>query len=262
MDKKEIVIIEQFVAMLTTGGGRILPPVDCMEYAYRFGWLEAQDILGREQALQRKTAARITHEFLRRELQETDEVDGSPAYRLQDLFDCRVCAGHIIQVYVKGIMDGKKSADDRFVFGTEDYISQVEAEEIIGRVFEKGLRKMLIRSEIQGEEGQTEREKSKAAELSAEQAIRLVQSEKQALLVDVRAQREFEEAHLPGAENIPWVQLLKNPYMVSERRDVSILLYCAEGYQSKAAAQMLLEAGYEKVFYFAWSYKETVMERV
>lgn len=249
------VTIGKFVEKLASCGGSVPLHVDYPEQAYQSGWLEAQDVLGKEQAVQRKTAARIIHEFLRREMKEADEVDGSPAYRLQDLFDCRVCAGHIIQVYVKGIMDGKESPDGRVIFGTEAVLSLEETEEILCRIFDKSRRKMR---NVAAQEAEIKENSEKGfllseAELSVEQAMQMVQEEKQALLIDVRTQRDFEQEHRKGAVNVPWVQLLKNPYMVSERRDVPILLYCAEGYQSRAAAQMLLEAGYEKVFYFAWN---------
>ena len=36
-----------------------------------------------------------------------DIGDISQAYKLKDLFDCRVCANHVAQVYLRGIMDAK-----------------------------------------------------------------------------------------------------------------------------------------------------------
>ena len=48
------------------------------------------------------------------------------------------------------------------------------------------------------------------------------------------------------------MELLKNPYAISERRDIHILLYCEKGYMSETAASSLVRAGYEKVSYFAW----------
>jgi rhodanese-related sulfurtransferase len=69
--------------------------------------------------------------------------------------------------------------------------------------------------------------------------------------VDVRTEREYEVAPMENAINVPLLSLIKNPFLFSENRDKTILLYCQEGYQSKAAAQCLLEAGYEKVAFFA-----------
>jgi len=56
---------------------------------------------------------------------------------------------------------------------------------------------------------------------------------------------------MADAMNFPLMKIIKNPYAVCENRDKMILLYCEEGAQSEAAAKCLLEAGYEKVAYFA-----------
>ena len=69
------------------------------------GWIEEQDLLNLEEALDRRSAARILHMYLRIVRGVKDAEDITPAYGLRDLFDCRVCANHIAQVYVRGIMD-------------------------------------------------------------------------------------------------------------------------------------------------------------
>ena len=245
MWKNSVISIEEFVQRLIAGGGIIPSPAIGVEYGYLAGWLEAQDVAEKEEPLQRKSAARILHEFLRRELKENDEIDGSPAYRLQDLFDCRVCAGHIIQVYVKGIMDGLET-EKGFMFGAENCVSAEEAEDIACRMFCKRQRKPRV-ADLE----QTERIKNLQC-ISEEQAVEFLRKHK-AVLVDVRTGREFEEHHMQNAISIPLLSIIKNPYQVCENRSMKILLYCTEGHQSKAAAQCLLEAGYEDVAYFAWA---------
>ncbi|MBR6403349.1 MAG: hypothetical protein IKS48_08190 [Eubacterium sp.] len=68
-------------------------------------WLEEQDLLNRGEELERRTAARILHMYMRAVLGIKDVEDITPAYELRDLFDCRVCANHIAQVYMRGVMD-------------------------------------------------------------------------------------------------------------------------------------------------------------
>ena len=196
--------------------------------------------------LPRKEAARIIHDFLRTELREADETDGSPAYILRDLFDCRVCAGHIIQVYVKGIMDGVALPDGNVIFAADKAVSESEAEEVVVRVFQKELR--ISRSD---EKKQSEKD-AEPEEISPERVKELLRENKNVLLADVRTEREYEQGHWENAINIPFLSLIKNPFVLSESRDKRILLYCNEGYQSKAAAQCLLETGYENVAFFAW----------
>ncbi len=194
----------------------------------------------------RKTVVRLLHDFLRTELQEPDEIDASPAYVLQDLFDCRVCAGHIIQVYVKGIMDGSALPDGSVIFAGEKEVSKEELSDIMTKVcFPE------FRTPRRSKEGK-ETSHCEPVEISAEQAKQLLQEEKNILTVDVRTMREYEQNRLTGAVNVPLLNIIKNPYVFSENRNKTILLYCSEGVQSRAAAQCLLEAGYPKVAYFAW----------
>lgn len=194
----------------------------------------------------RKKIVGLIHDFLRTELQESDEMDSSPAYVLQDLFDCRVCAGHIIQIYVKGIMDEIVLPDGRLIFAGEKEVSKEELSDIITKTCFPEFRTPR-RTEKKNYSSAGEPE-----EISLEQVKQLMKEEKRPLIVDVRTEREYAEGSLPGAVNVPLLDIMKNPYMFSENRNKSILLYCGEGYQSRAAAQCLLEAGYPKVAYFAW----------
>ena len=194
----------------------------------------------------RKKIVGLIHDFLRTELQESDEMDSSPAYVLHDLFDCRVCAGHIIQIYVKGIMDEIVLPDGRLIFAGEKEVSKEELSDIITKTCFPEFRTPR-RTEKKNYSSAGEPE-----EISLEQVKQLMKEEKRPLIVDVRTEREYAEGSLPGAVNVPLLDIMKNPYMFSENRNKSILLYCGEGYQSRAAAQCLLEAGYPKVAYFAW----------
>ena len=85
---------------------------ELLRYGHFRGWLEDADEAHPEAALNRQTAARITHEFLRLELNIPDLQNISPATKLKDLYTCRVCANHIAQLYCRGIMDAKKEEPD------------------------------------------------------------------------------------------------------------------------------------------------------
>lgn len=243
-EKISAITIKEFVEKLAAGGGLVPSPADCVEYGCSFGWLEAGDVAAQDEVLLRKHAARIIHNFLRLELKEADDIDGSPAYVLQDLFDCRVCAGHIIQVYVKGIMNSVARPDGGMIFSAEDVVSREEAEEILLRTLYPGKR--VSKRTV------TEKFNSEPKIITAEEAAGLLKKNRQVRLVDVRPERAFFEKHYPGAFNIPFLNILKNPYAVCENRDTILLLYCEEGMQSEAAARCLLEAGYLNVACFAW----------
>ena len=52
--------------------------------------------------------------------------DISKAYVLKDLFDCRVCANHIAQVYLRGIMEAEET-DGLVIFNVFRKVSKEDA---------------------------------------------------------------------------------------------------------------------------------------
>ena len=83
---------------------------DCISYGLKKGWLEYGDELYKDEPVLRKNEARIFHMFLLKELGINDLQDINKAGELRDLYDCRVCANHVAQVYLRGIMDAKDLA--------------------------------------------------------------------------------------------------------------------------------------------------------
>src|SRR2546423_611986 len=68
------------------------------------------------------------------------------------------------------------------------------------------------------------------------------------VLVDVREQHEFEEAHLPGAVHVPRGHLESRVEGAAPDKSQRVITYCASGNRSALAANtMLNELGYEKV---------------
>ena len=75
-----------------------------------------------ELKLTKKICARILHEFMMNILGIPD-VDWKKAGELKDIYDCRVCANAIAQVYERGIMAEAKEK----VFGLNELVSQEDA---------------------------------------------------------------------------------------------------------------------------------------
>src|SRR3954471_7079371 len=68
------------------------------------------------------------------------------------------------------------------------------------------------------------------------------------VIVDVREQHEFEEAHLPGAVHVPRGHLESRIEGVVSDRSQPVVLYCASGQRSALAAHTMTEQlGYEDV---------------
>lgn len=83
----------------------------------KHGWLEYEDELFGNDEITRKHMARILHMFLLKEMGICDIPDIRKAECLRDLYDCRVCSGHVAQVYLRGIMDAKSlGADPGFLW--------------------------------------------------------------------------------------------------------------------------------------------------
>ena len=81
-----------------------LPDRELLHYAHTRGWIEDQDERFCNEPLNRQTAARIIHQFMKNELGIPDLPDISPANVLADLYTCHICVNHIAQVFLRGIM--------------------------------------------------------------------------------------------------------------------------------------------------------------
>lgn len=208
------------------------------DYGRRRGWLEDKDVTGWKKVVEKRDAARIVHEFLRRELKEPDEDDWQGAEQLKDLYDCHICVNHVAQVYAKGIMEPVEGRD---IFGMRRELTETEVCLIVSRIFGRENRRPPQKPHLQCRA---------AISLSMQEAMRHLGEEERALLVDVRTMAEYEEEHLPGAVCVPMADILRNPRGITNDYEVPLFFYCSQGYQSEVAANCAAQAGYEKVFYF------------
>lgn len=99
-------------------------------YGRNRGWLCEQDLSWCDYEVDRRSAARIIHEFLRVECGQADVRDWNKAKKLKDLYDCRACTKHVAWVYEKGIMEAKE--EDRFMLLHK--VSEEEFGEILLRM--------------------------------------------------------------------------------------------------------------------------------
>ena len=65
-------------------------------------------------------------------------------------------------------------------------------------------------------------------------------------LVDVRMPNEFADGHIPGAKNVPRMELVKAGNYLPDKA-ASIYVYCQSGARSKRAAGILQKLGYANV---------------
>ncbi|MDN3450024.1 rhodanese-like domain-containing protein [Planococcus sp. APC 3906] len=65
-------------------------------------------------------------------------------------------------------------------------------------------------------------------------------------VLDVREAYEYEQAHIPGAENKP-LSLLQSGDFEGLQEDAKYVVICQSGNRSKQASDLLLEEGYDFV---------------
>lgn len=99
--------------------------------------------------------------------------------------------------------------------------------------------------------------------ITAEEAKKIMDTESEYVILDVRTEEEFAQGHIPGAMLIPDYAIREEADKALPDKDALILVYCRSGRRSKNAAQILLELGYTNIREFGgildWPY-ETVTE--
>src|SRR5262249_48901306 len=88
--------------------------------------------------------------------------------------------------------------------------------------------------------------RAEISEIDAARARELVDG-REALVVDVREQDEWDEGHIPGAVHIPRGHLESRIERAAPDTTQPIVLYCPAGNRSALAAKTLEEMGYEDV---------------
>jgi rhodanese-related sulfurtransferase len=69
-----------------------------------------------------------------------------------------------------------------------------------------------------------------------------------ALMLDVREQAEFAQAHILNARALPLSQLGARIGDIGKYKDKPVIVYCATGNRSSAAAAVLRKGGFTQVF--------------
>ena len=95
--------------------------------------------------------------------------------------------------------------------------------------------------------------------ITAEEARKLMDSEKDRIILDVRSREEYDQGHIPGAILIPDTEIEVKAADLLPDKDQLILVYCRSGRRSKLAAQSLADLGYTNIREFGgildWPYE-------
>ena len=139
--------VEKLVKAVSEGAYLRMPYADSLysfsdskgllAYGHACGWLEDSDERFSENNLDRRTAARIIHQFLRICCGIPDLPEIPNARLLKDLYVCPSCANHIAQVYERGIMGAEEVTDGEkqvLIFNHLALVSETEVQEILRKV--------------------------------------------------------------------------------------------------------------------------------
>lgn len=87
-------------------------------------------------------------------------------------------------------------------------------------------------------------------QISQEEAARIMAEETGFIVLDVRTQEEYDEAHIPGAVNIANETIGTDEILELPDKDQVLLVYCRSGRRSKEASEKLAALGYTHVLEF------------
>ena len=98
-------------------------------------------------------------------------------------------------------------------------------------------------------------------QITPAEAKEIMDNENGYVILDVRTQEEFDEAHIDGAILIPDYEITAKAESILKDKNQLILVYCRSGRRSKNSASELVRLGYTNVKEFGgiidWPY-ETV----
>ena len=87
-------------------------------------------------------------------------------------------------------------------------------------------------------------------QISMADAVIMMETESNYIILDVRTAEEFAEKRIPGAINVPNENIGDSDIPELPDKDQLILVYCRSGRRSKLAAEKLCALGYTNVVEF------------
>ena len=95
--------------------------------------------------------------------------------------------------------------------------------------------------------------------ITATEAKKMIDSDKNITILDVRTLSEYDEGHIKGSILITDTELKVKVGNVLKDKNKTILVYCRSGRRSKDSAEILIQMGYKNVLDFGgiidWTYE-------
>ena len=87
-------------------------------------------------------------------------------------------------------------------------------------------------------------------QISMKEAVAMMATEENYIILDVRTAEEFAEKHIPNAINIPNETIGSEEIEELPDKNQLILVYCRSGNRSKQASEKLVALGYTNIYEF------------
>ena len=87
-------------------------------------------------------------------------------------------------------------------------------------------------------------------QVTTEEAVNIMQTEENYVILDVRTAQEFASGHIPGAVLLPNETIGTEDIPLLPDKDQLVLVYCRSGNRSKQAAEKLAQLGYTNIVEF------------
>jgi len=99
---------------------------------------------------------------------------------------------------------------------------------------------LLIKAEL-------DHQANKGLLVSPASAIRLINNNDDALIIDIRAAADYKKGHIKGAKNVQLSDFASTIESYSDYKNKPVLVYCNSGNTTRRAVKLLKNAGYEKI---------------
>lgn len=87
-------------------------------------------------------------------------------------------------------------------------------------------------------------------QVRTEEAVAIMAEETDYIILDVRTQAEYAQAHIPGAVCVPNETIGSEEIPELPDKEQLILVYCRSGNRSKQASEKLVQLGYTNIVEF------------
>ncbi len=91
-------------------------------------------------------------------------------------------------------------------------------------------------------------EKNTFKHLTHDEAVKMMNENPDAILLDVRTQDEYDKKHIPKAVLLPIENLRKGDFAKIPDKNATIIIYCWTGRRAEDSAQILADKGYKNVY--------------